>query len=510
MRFTWPRYIPSKSPSYDFFRPLRETIITRLSKSKVVQSEYGLGEPNSVRYVPERFRDDNMHLIMVESRSHYLSHEYLNSDQERLMEIGVALLSEEEFIRDIGTQHLTLLEDPDNVSKKWHSYVARALLPLIKKQKKGISELPIIHLSNGSWVSVSSGSQTIFLPSDNIRFHVPEGIELFEVHEDVRQDDDIKNLYTSLDIKPFSDSEVRQLILRKHSQKFVAPRSELVSHAHFLFRTSRVTDTLKHQKITLWVVTMADSLNLSSELYVNNLKDDHAAYQYLKDDMTKFGDAFLHKDYYHALTSGERPQWLSWLESSLGLQRIPRIVTMSSSGFLELSKEFNHIHQKHDSRHFLVLLKKNWSTYGLNFQPLEPQESSEPNKCSSQALRTIMGNIAVMCTDGNKHLLRTTSTGVSIPEEYLSAYISAQPTLEIPNSQDSGWEFLRNFGTTVGNDVRTYLRILVNHAQDRNSTTEFVTWLYLKIQDTFHQNPHLVRYVLAPTSKNEAKSTDYM
>ncbi|EXJ66909.1 uncharacterized protein A1O5_10104 [Cladophialophora psammophila CBS 110553] len=494
-RYTWPRYLPGNMYTFDFFWKFRSSLTDKLRESAALECEDGqLKTPNMVRYVPKQFRDDsNMPMVLsATTKSKYLSHKYSEADSKRLMDIGVTTLSGKEFLEDLkdflSTCNATMPE-------AWHSNIARVLLPLISNFEREISDLPLILLSDGRRVAASSG--TIFFPENRMDHPIPPGIEVFEVHRDIQNDRDCERLYTNLRVKPISIPAVQELILEKHSHQLpepAPPRSELSSQALYLFKSGWKKPT---NQIQFWVATRTGALHRSWEVYVDT--DEHySASRYLDRNNGMF--PFLHRSYDKEIASDDLPLWRAWLNEQLGMWKIPRLVKDSSNVINpELSEDFRYVLDKHHSRPLLVLLKENWSIYSRHFPQNLPSN-----------LRSQLASIFVLCRDGERHKLETTSTGYFMPENFRSEYSFLQPVLDIPNPQDPRWTFLKVFGVTVNDDLNTYLGIL-RSIQGREVSVESVRWLYDKIQSRCDDNPTLVcdefqqnNHVYIPSSSTNA------
>ncbi|KAF2797554.1 hypothetical protein K505DRAFT_298205 [Melanomma pulvis-pyrius CBS 109.77] len=491
LRYTWPQYIPDKSSPFDFFWKFRSDVVDSLRKSPIVESEDGqLRIPTAVTHVPKNLRDETgIPLALCTATAHkYLSHEYSESDVLHLINIGLSSLPEAEFLDDLKASFQTCSAFRSKHSsrfEKWHSNVANVLISLISKFETQIADLPLVRLKNGLWIPASSG--TIFFPRDKTDFHVPEGIEVFEVDEAIRDHPDCERLYTNLQVKSFSITAVQDLILKKHANQSPSPKpsqSELISQAVFLFKskwkyTGNPTDTVQ-----FWVTTRGGEMRRSWEVYVDT-DQPHSAYRYLGGNKSRF--PFLPKSYYRGISAEELPEWIHWLHKHLGMWVIPRLVRIPSNNTdLELSEEFVHIIENAPSRQFLNLLKENWSTYSPHFANIE-HTASQTVKHVHTILQTQVASIPVTCRDEKQHALETTSTGYFLPDDFSSEYFFLQPILNIPEPQDHRWKFLKTFGVTVDDDLNTYLTILVR-IQSHEVSRGLVQWLYNKIQGKFDDN----------------------
>ena len=282
-RYTWLRYLPSKNSGVDFFWEFRYALDQRLLESTIVESEDGsLRIPTSVRYIPLDLRDeDNTHLILSDATiPKYVSHQYSKDELGPLRQVGVVEITKAEWLRDL--EHS--LPGCYSKSNKWHSRLARALMPLIPSYKIRISYLSLIPLSDGRWVSSSSGK--LFFPQENGTHSVPEGIEVFELDETAQADHDRRMLYINLGVEQFSVSAIQKLILSKHSRSKPDPEPSLVqllSQTAFLYNTGWKNDD---KAIPFWVFTETHGRRRSFEVYVQS------ASRYLGKHTHKF--PFLH------------------------------------------------------------------------------------------------------------------------------------------------------------------------------------------------------------------------
>jgi hypothetical protein len=498
LRHTWPQYIPDKTSPFDFFWRFREDVVDSLRKSTIVESEDGqLRIPTAVVYVPKNLRGetDTPLALSTVTEHKYVSHAYSESDIKHLKRIGVSPLTEREFLDDLKTSLAACSAFRTKHSsgfEKWHSDVAKVLISLISKIKTQITDLPLIRLNNGLWIPASSG--TLFFPGNGTNFHVPEGIEVFEIDEAVRDHPDCERLYTMLQVSPFSITAIQDVILKKHASQSPSPepsRSELISQAVFLFKSEWKYTGKPDDTVQFWVATKGGELRRSWEVYVDT-EAPNSAYQLLEGNRNNF--PFLHKSYYREIASEELLGWIQWLHHHLGMWVIPRLVRIPNNNTgPELSEEFLHIIQNVPSRRYLTLLKEEWPKYSSNFATVE-YATGQTGEHTHSILQTQIASILVTCRDRKQYELGTTSTGYFLPDDFTSEYFFLHPMIDIPEPQDHRWKFLKTFGVTVDDDLDTYLTILVR-IQGHGVSDGFVRWLYKKIQGKFDDKRIYGQYV---------------
>jgi len=496
LRYTWPRYIPSENLTLDFFLRFRWALNIELRKKAVVESQDGsLRIPSNVLNVPDSFNDDKGAPLALTSTTikKYLSHNYLGFDRDHLTTIGVSSLSAREFIRDLEKclqENQQALESYEPDYRKWICSIARALLPWVSVYESAISDLAIVRLSDGRWAAASSAN--IFFRENETQLHVPKGINVYEVHESARNEQDLEKLYTALQIKPYSVVKMQNLVLTKHRNHYKATLEELVSQAHFLFNSNWSRDG--HTKVPFWVVTGTGNIVRSWETYVY-ADEPHSAYQYLKSRLNKY--PFMDEKYHRNFDSSSRKAWTKWACQNLDASQIPRIVEKGSGGSsgsgLKLSNEFQYIIQNNPSHQFLTLLQRGWFIYSQYFVASNSNFTFNSDS-TRKYLTAALADTPVTCLDGKICALSLTSTGYFLPRNFSAELALLWPILNIPDPQSSDWAFLKTFGVVVKDDGRTYLRIM-SKIRGYEVSIEFLIWLYEKIQGAFSDDYSLVRYV---------------
>lgn len=104
LRYTWPYYLPF--PTTDsFFEPLPGDIITLLSRTPMLESDAGhLMAPEKLTWVSDPYTDDHNRPLIPQDYSTFLhfSNKYHADLQERIMQLGVNVLSKTQFIEELS------------------------------------------------------------------------------------------------------------------------------------------------------------------------------------------------------------------------------------------------------------------------------------------------------------------------------------------------------------------------------------------------------------------------
>ncbi|XXH05369.1 hypothetical protein Hte_011795 [Hypoxylon texense] len=323
LRYTWPRYMPA-SNFIHFFQNVNGEVKGMLLRGEFLESIKGdLVSALSVRYVPQSMRGrNNVPLALSDkTESKYLSLRYADSDWDSLERIGVRALSEKEFLDD-----LERLDDKriDRESKEWHAQVAKVLTRMYQDSdlyKERIKGLPLIPLSNGTWVSASVDN--IFFPESQ-EVPIPDNLNVSFLHPEAIKNDDLRFLFQKLDIKPLSVSKIQDQILGLHStaepMELPAADDVLVAHAAYLFQTGWKSGGTP---VPFWVISEEGKRQRSKQVYLSPTKRDSYGKYF---DQSRQKSTFLHKKYYQAVGPEVRDRWISWLHDELEVQNSPEFV----------------------------------------------------------------------------------------------------------------------------------------------------------------------------------------
>ena len=457
--------MPEPSLSGGFFDKLKREICKDLAQQAVLRGwNESPQQPGKVLYIPEKFRgcDGVPFTLRSENEALYLSGMYKDADIKYLKRLGVKEMDGTDFIH-----HLEVLMDKsfsDFASKSMasHSGLAAALNGLLANwslEATQLSKLKLIKLRTGEWVPSGAGSE-VFFPSDH-DWTIPGGIGVKVVDTEAASDPAIRQLYSRLGVTPFGVSAIWKEITEIHavdSKPTSISRNELVSQLHFLF-TTRWTNT---DKVKLWIVTDKERLVRAGETYIDDHDSDNPCVATKVFSRWREIVNFLHPDYLSA-NSKDQKSWIKWLEESLGMMRIPRLVSADCPW--KLSDDFRFLVRSFPPERWLEVLCRHWKDYEKWLGPNETggtecsenmAEGGDPNR-----LRTEIGKAEVKCKDEKSYPLSATFLPL---EGYMSACGGFGPLLPISDPGHLRWQVLKLLGVGVESDARFYLRCLSEKA----------------------------------------------
>ncbi|KAK5659658.1 hypothetical protein OQA88_866 [Cercophora sp. LCS_1] len=337
LRYTWSRYLPGDLDFTDFFQPLTETLTKALSQQEILESAGGaMVAPSAVRYVRSvwRARDNTPLVAMKTTGSKYLSPKYGAVELGYLAQLGVRTLTNREFLEAL---RLRLAEGSGlaGESKEWYLRVAAALKYVLQhletsSERMLISELPIIPLADGNSVSAQEG-KIFFCRDDNLGWDsILKDVGILLVAREAEKHEDIRYVLANIGVSSLSSAKLQALVIERHSRNDASQlpaRDILIAHAVFLFRGNwRVgTTTPSTSHAGFWVASEAGLYIRADQVHmIRRPSSPYSLGQYFVEFRQRF--AFLHADYYDAVRSDEREEWLAWLHRHLGLRDAEELV----------------------------------------------------------------------------------------------------------------------------------------------------------------------------------------
>ncbi|KAF2178732.1 hypothetical protein K469DRAFT_642268 [Zopfia rhizophila CBS 207.26] len=465
LKYHWLQYIPTEEIS-SFFFPVRKKIIEALSQKPVLESwSSTMSVATALSYVPKQFMDDRGTPLTLNPMTAltYLSAEYPDLEIGVLRQIGVHLLTDYDFLRDLGSM---IERDRDTFQAKqgdWHSRLAKVLLPLSVKSdlKSMIRSMRIIPLRDGQW-AIAEGN-TIFFSTKTQSLHIPDGLPILIV--DPLAEDDIhrRNLFQQLGVKNCDVFGICRLIGNIHGEDDFnpkrVPRYQLISHALFLYRASWRAE----EGAELWFATKRDQRCRGSQLYIRMDCTTDSPPMRIYDQLETSFD-FIHDDYLN-ISSADKTGWIAWLIKTFKLSAIPRLVSTipqrPSQCTSSLSQEFRFLFQNCHSRDILWILRDNWRHYS---QWLEDDDYHWQNRSAADTvdrslkatLREELKRQQVKCRNG---LFTLCNTVLPTVDRFLSGNAHI-PTIVIQDPQGPSWSILSNFGVAVERNALYYIRCL--------------------------------------------------
>lgn len=248
LRYTWIKFLQTRSPLTDFFSSLEAAIIQALTECPIIESQSGeFMPPSKLRMVPETMHGDNgKPLIPTElARSKYISSCYpQKKHRAELFWLGVKELTPEEFIEDLEIFIESSPEEFQSMPQIWHSRLCKLLQDFAEDQTtlaEKVAELKVIPLRDGRWVS-STQEILYFSESTSARSKtvtIPNGISITEIDCEAAFDRLRRSLFYFLGAHTWTTEIVCQEIISTHASSSFAPerlpREDLVSHILFYF-----------------------------------------------------------------------------------------------------------------------------------------------------------------------------------------------------------------------------------------------------------------------------------
>ncbi|KAK4443440.1 hypothetical protein QBC34DRAFT_311031 [Podospora aff. communis PSN243] len=286
MRYIWPFYVPDNTSS--FFRDAQERILETLAECPMLESLAGsMLTPSQLVYVDPKYRyaflndENNSQPFTLSSKtaSKYLSTRYPPWTTDSIIKLGVLELTDVSFLKDLEVMIAADPKDFQTRTADWHQELASVLLPLSRTDalRPLLKRLPIIPLSNGTWVS--SSQNPVFTSSSLKLSRLPSSISLPLVASSASANTSRRLLYQSLGVQEISGARMCRYIVDAHNSASFKPedikRVDLISYATYLFKSS--WQPPEDANIDLWFATTDDGRCKGSQLYIRgDYKPDSA------------------------------------------------------------------------------------------------------------------------------------------------------------------------------------------------------------------------------------------
>ncbi|KAI8656259.1 HET domain-containing protein [Fusarium sp. Ph1] len=414
-RYLWPVFLPSTRESSGFFEPVFTKILETVKAHKMLESSSDdLARPSELVCVnrPEFIyqKDRTPFTLHSATESRYLSDNYPLAATLRAIEsLGLRPLSDCEFLDDPTWHHRP---------HDWHTDLAKAMLRVSQNVclRNELMHLPIIPLASGERVSTSHDPKPVLMSGEIKPGELPAHEALPIVDALAAQDEDRRELYQRLGLRPIGTDQLCRYICEQHASPLFRPESwstaHLVAHARLLAKVSWAID------VDLWFATSDNRRVKGSELYLMN--------QAGKDTGTALG-----RD--PAPQSGR--QWEHFLTSKLKVSAIPRLVKIEArtspceiykEGLISslcdeyfrnmlsfrLSEEFNCILHECRIEDVVEVLNDNWRDYAVWLEC--GASASRAQKVMTNRLTQDIRNIPVDTSKGRVALKETFVPGLDV------------------------------------------------------------------------------------------------
>lgn len=484
LRYSWTKYLSHRPALSDFFEHLETDIYRMLSEAEILESLSGeLFKPTKLKFMPDEFRYTREKPLIHTERTatKYLSPRYLVDDKATLFRLGVQELAANEFLDDLQAFVSSSPQTFRAMPQAWHNVLAVTLTKVIiqdSRMQEKVSDLQIIPLKDGRWVAASQ-HQTYFADENELKFELPQGIAIGEIHPYAVLEVARKQFFIQLGARPYSKDMACKAIIYAHTSSRFDPASlepcELISQAVFLFnaRWRNLND------YDLWVATER-GVAKGSEAYAYSTKPNSVKVL-LHGYESRL--SFLHKGYADAVECIDGA-WMKWLCKHLRIAEFPRLV-LSLSPKLALAQDFGILAEEGDPLRLLLLLRDRWEAqYSRIFVA---KKDSVPEVALSKAtLRQKIAALMVPCQGGGQSPLGRTV--LPLPVAGIVLQEMGQTYLQVPTPEDVRWEFLRHFDVKVYSGVSQCVQYL-RQMKEGGASVQRVTQVYLKIWEQILESP---------------------
>lgn len=456
---SWLPYVPLEpSNENNILSRLPAETINLLSKEAILESGTGVWAlPSDLTFVPDDFRADNRAPLIPPgaSKAQYLSTKYPDGIQGVLDKLGVATLSEEDFLSDLEN---FISSDPMTFQSQhcsWHSKVAGILVRMLSRDDEEfrgrIMALSLVPLSDpaakgsemkdSAWIAPSQG--IIFFPDrSGCGRELPRALNVRQVHHAIHDKSQRWSLLIQLGVEEFSEQAICEAIVATHKDPSFQPQNvqlqDLISHVLFL---KRATWKAPKGGVKLWFGTSDGARRLGSAVYVDtplSEQDELPFSATVLFEKNRSEVHFIHGDYRAALDQSldenldqnldqnldhnldenlvqnldqnqqgdhqKADYWLRWLACNFGLTVIPRLAeaTCLTSSDWKMTRDFRHV-LDHDPITVLQLLRRWWESYAVWVDTAaKGHHQPRPNDASRENIRKALSSMVVPCRGGGQ------------------------------------------------------------------------------------------------------------
>ena len=439
LRYTWPLYLRDRGGTNEFWRKLKQGIFVGLARNEILESRHNgqLCRPETLYYIGTGFRLDGMPLVEDErSAQRHLSFLYDSGVLTILYDMGLKRMGINYFVHElkeiivrVGNSYL------ESQSREWHSKLAD-VLRLYNPNRSSLSDLPLIPLRDGRWVTASH--RHVFLEEDRSISTIPGGLDIHLVQAEACRDPRRKALFIWLGIRECDRGEVCRMIIERYSSPRLPTLVDAVDDAIYLFKTPRLSRITAVGRLLLVGGPPSLVFKNGHDLYVEEPNQTSIISRYAENPASTM--PLLHPMYISKVRElGQESEFVSWICSNLGVSTKPRLVDRHR----RLTPEFTFL-KANAGKDLLLLLRDSWEFYASQLEH------------SDSVLKNALKEMNVVCTDEQ---LRPLSETI-LPREPLRAAAPNLPFIDIPDPDNTGWNKLAVFGVLTWKSSTLYLREL--------------------------------------------------
>ena len=506
--YSWMLYLPSDAIVDPFWAQLGPKIFALLAAEPILKTRDGdlLRTIRQARVVPSVFLDERDEPLLPDlPEAMYLSEKYDSSAKRELSRLGLRSMHAKDYINriksDLGSEKSRIKSSQsDNV---WQSRFARLCSQILDKDETPSTELralPLLHLDDGSWVSIQAGQ--VFWPSDNHAV-IPRDLGLRLLLLEKTADEKRTQFYSELGVKSCKPKAVLKLIKGRYNQPIRLTIRGCVRHLQYLYAhpaldiselecsipnfdrdhrpiyRNRVAHGLKDM-IVDDIYFESDAEYSMSKLYTEAIDDSGEA-------ILPHKPYFLHPEYLMLPPTSTDENWISWLEETMQVRQFPQLLSRPGKFSYVFRNIMTHLPEK-----LVGLLKAHWGAYEDQIRANEePVTESILEEIRETEVMTISGTLHPLdCTYIATPQLKAVCETLDIEESF--QFVKLDMTLGSDVSRD--WKFLlEHFGVGDTTNLAFYLDALDHFSDNAEDPTSFwipLIQVYEKIQERVTSADH--------------------
>lgn len=508
IQYDWLAYLPGPLVASPFWRQLREMIIDRLGRCRILLSRSGnLHCPGDLKRLSERHCDQHGQPLFDDLNPEmYLSPHYPWRDEYRdnLVSLGV---------KNISYRNLLLRLDPYLLGPRprilgpaldhdWHTRVATLLMRAMNSSsvaiRSRIKQMRLIPLSDGSLSSTDTAQ--INFPDDTEGNAIPTDLGMRIVDRVALLNQARQSLFENLGVNHCDPKFVISHIRGKYNRPHRVLLDNSISHLRYLYRALARGEELDakiflmdHHETPIY----CKFVTFGQEIVVDDIYFETPGEYGTKElaqklmsgrreqGVPRFEMHFIHQSYLDAVSSDVRyngKSWEEWLKDIAAVRHVPKFKKSARSNCL--SRLFRHVIESQPEL-LIGLLKTYWSIYETEITPEIVEEITNVEvPCQGAS-----GLVSLKDTYFPSAELRELCSRMTIADHF-------KLFLDIPTvgtaGTSTGWEFLDNFNVGMQPDLdffRDAIEVVTEKLNPGQAKTGFFA-LYEELSTRFNNSSH--------------------
>jgi hypothetical protein len=377
---------------------------------------------------------------------------------QSLRDLGVVEQTSSQFSQDLTS---ALKGDAasfmNKKSSQWQDDLAKALV--LTGIASSYSQIPIIPLQDGSWVSPHGNN--VFFPNQTLT-KVPDGLDICIVDHKAAVSTHRRDLCKKCGVGELNSVSIRTMILAAHTG--IKPKAAklspevLLSHVVFFFDMKSELA----QPSMMQVATEAGEVSASNTVYRHS-DEPGSASAVLKRGSRRQKYGFLHPIYTsYGNTAARRAEFQQYLVEQLSVATFPRFISPYSS---LIHPDFTALMEHDDKNLWLEVLKDGWEYYEASFSRVQ-------SHLAKQQVRTLGGKL--------KPLSETWMPHIHLLKEF-GRLVSFIDVSDVENQR--WWSILPPLAVGMSDNIRFYTRCLESARRDDSVSDDQVRGILHSLED---------------------------